>query len=51
MIEWDDRYCVEIPEIDEDHKKFIDFVNKAIVAKQHNKNTEELAEILKEAIL
>ncbi len=26
--------------VDEDHKTFIDIINKAIIAKQHNNNEE-----------
>lgn len=44
------KYNVNISIIDEDHRKFIDIANKAIVAKQHNKNTEQIEEILNEMI-
>ncbi len=50
MIEWDDKYSVNISIIDEDHKTFIDIINKAIVAKQHNNNPEELFGIFNEMI-
>ncbi len=46
MIEWDDKYSVGISRIDEEHKKFIDIINKAIIAKEHSKNPEELKEVL-----
>lgn len=48
MIEWDDKYSVNISIIDEDHKKFISIINKAIVAKQHNNNAEKVKDVLKE---
>ncbi len=46
MIEWDDKYSVNVSIIDEQHKKLIDIINKAITAKQHNNNPEEISEIL-----
>ncbi len=46
MIEWDDKYSVGVSIIDKQHKKLIDIINKAITAKQHNNNPEELSEIL-----
>ncbi len=48
MIEWDDKYCFGISIIDKEHKKFIDVINKAFVAKEHNDNPEEVKEVLKE---
>ncbi len=48
MIEWDDKYSVGVSIIDEDHKTFIDIINKAIVAKQHNNNEEKVKDVLKE---
>ena len=48
MVEWDDKYSVDISIIDEEHKKFINIINKAIVAKKHNGNPEEIKEVLKE---
>ncbi|MGR3175586.1 MAG: bacteriohemerythrin [Candidatus Scalindua sp.] len=48
MVEWDDKYSVDISIIDEEHKKFIDIINKAIVAKEHNGNPEEIKEVLNE---
>ncbi len=47
MIEWSDKYCFGISIIDEEHKKFIDIINKAFVAKEHNDNPEEVKELLK----
>ena len=46
MIEWDDKYSVGISRIDDEHKQFIDIVNKAIATKEHNGNPEELREVL-----
>jgi hemerythrin len=37
---------VNISVIDGDHSKFIDIVNKAIVAKQHNDNVEKVKDVL-----
>ncbi len=48
MIEWDDKYSVGLSVIDEDHKKLIGILNKAIYAKEHNVNPEELRGVLKE---
>ena len=48
MIEWEDKYSVGISIIDEEHKKLIGILNKAIFAKGHNDNPEELREVLRE---
>ncbi len=48
MIEWEDKFSVGISKIDEEHKKLIGILNKAVVANEHNGNTEELWEVLKE---
>ncbi len=48
MIIWDDKYSVGISSIDEEHKKFIDIINKVIDAKQHTDNSIEITEILNE---
>ena len=48
MITWDDKYSVGISSIDEEHKKFIDIINKVIDAKQHTDNSIEITEILNE---
>ncbi|MFQ5688584.1 MAG: bacteriohemerythrin [Candidatus Scalindua sp.] len=45
---WNDKHNVNIPIIDEEYRKFIDIVNKAIVAKQHNNNAEKVKDVLKE---
>ena len=46
MIEWDDKYSMGMSKIDDEHKQFFDIVNKAIAAKEHNDNPEELREVL-----
>ncbi len=46
MIEWVDKYSVNLPLIDEEYKKFIDLINKVIVAKEHRKNCKEILGIL-----
>ncbi len=48
MIEWGDKYCFDISIIDKEHKKFIDIINKAIVAREQSDNQEEIKEVLKE---
>jgi hemerythrin len=48
MLEWNDKFSVGISIIDEEHKKIIGILNKAIFAKEHNANPEELREVLRE---
>jgi hemerythrin-like metal-binding protein len=48
MFSQNDKCNVNISVIDEDHSKFTDIVNKAIVAKQHNNNAEKVKDVLKE---
>ncbi len=48
MLEWDDKYSVGISIIDEEHKKLFGILDKAIFAKEHNDNPEELREVLRE---
>ncbi len=48
MMEWDNKYSVGISMIDEEHKKLIGILNKAIFAKKHNDNPEEIKEVLSE---
>ncbi len=48
MIEWEDKYSVGISMIDEEHKKLIGILNKAIFAKEHNDNPEEIKGVLRE---
>ncbi len=42
MIEWEDKYSVGISIIDEEHKIFIDIINKVIVAKEHRNNRKDM---------
>ena len=48
MIKWNDKYSVGLPIVDEEHKEFIGILNKAIFAKEHNDNPEEIREVLRE---
>ena len=48
MIKWDDKYSVGISMIDDEHKKLIGILNKAVFTKEHNDNPEELREVLRE---
>jgi len=48
MIEWNEKYSLSIPRIDEDHKNLLGIINKAILSKEHNDNLEELREVLNE---
>ncbi len=48
MIKWDDKYSVGIPMIDEEHKKFIDIINKATQVKQHDDSPRAMSELLVE---
>ncbi len=48
MIEWKDKFSVGITIIDEEHKKFIGILNKAIFAKEHSDHKKELMEVIKE---
>jgi len=41
---------VGISIIDKEHRKFIDIINKAIIAKEHNDNPEEIRKELMEVI-
>ena len=50
MLEWEDKFSVGISIIDEEHKKLIGILNKAIFAKEHNSNTEETKEVLGEML-
>ncbi len=50
MIKWGDKYSVGISMIDEEHKKLIGILNKAIFAKEHNDNPEEIKEVLSEMV-
>ncbi|WP_162532176.1 bacteriohemerythrin [Candidatus Scalindua japonica] len=48
MIEWNDKYSVNISLIDEQHKKLFEIINKAIIAKKHGRTTKDVLEILDE---
>ncbi len=48
MIEWDDKYSLGISIIDKEHRKFIDVINKAFVAKEQNDNPKEVQKLLSE---
>ena len=50
MIEWEDKFNVGISIIDEEHKKLIGILNKAIFAKEHNDKPEEIKEVLNEMV-
>ncbi len=47
-VKWNNKYCVGISIIDEQHKKLFGFLNKTIDAKEHSDNKEELKEVLEE---
>ncbi|MBC8549798.1 MAG: hemerythrin family protein [Candidatus Brocadiales bacterium] len=48
MVEWNDKFSVGISVIDEEHKKIIEILSKAISAKEHDAKPEELREVLRE---
>jgi hemerythrin len=48
MIEWDDKYSVGISIIDNEHKKLIGIINKAIVLEQNSCNLKEITGVLNE---
>ena len=50
MLEWNDKFSVGISRIDEEHKKLFGILNKAILAKGHNDDPEELREVLRKMI-
>jgi hemerythrin-like metal-binding protein len=47
-IKWSNRYCTGIPTIDGEHRELLGILNKAIDAKEHSDNKEELEEVLEE---
>ena len=49
-IKWNNKYCVGISIIDEQHKKLFGFINKTIYAMEHSDSTEDLTEELKEVL-
>ncbi len=50
MIEWSDKYSVNVSIIDKEHKDFIDIVNKVTIAKQRNYSQKEVEELLGELV-
>ena len=46
MIKWDDKYSVNVLMIDEEHKKFIDIINKATHVQKYNNRASAISEIL-----
>ncbi len=50
MIEWADKYSVNVSIIDAEHKSFIDIVNKVTVTKQHNYKQKEVEDLLGELV-
>ncbi len=48
MIKWDDKYSVGISMIDEEHKKFIDIINKAAYVQQYDDSPRAISEMLVE---
>jgi hemerythrin len=46
MITWKEKDSMGISIIDEEHKEFIDIINKAIATMEHNDNPKELKEVL-----
>ncbi len=50
MIRWKEKDSMGISIIDEEHKKLVDILNKAISAKEHNDSPEEIKEILSEMV-
>ena len=45
-IKWSDKYSVSISRIDDEHKQFIDVINKAIATKEHNDNQKNKGQTL-----
>ena len=48
MFKQNDKHKVNISIIDEDYKKFINIINKAVVAKQQSNSSEKVKDVLKE---
>ncbi len=48
VIEWNDKYSLNISLIDEQHKKLFEIINKAIIAEKHSKVAKDVLEILDE---
>ena len=50
MTKWDELYNLCLSMIDEEHKTFIDIINKAFVASEHKDNIEETKEVIGEML-
>ncbi len=50
MIEWEDKFSVGISMIDEEHKKLIAILNKAILAKESNDDPKVIRDVLREMV-
>ncbi len=50
MIEWSDKYSVNVAIIDKEHKDFIDIVNRVTVAKEHDYRQSEIKGFLCELV-
>ncbi len=48
MIEWNDKYSLNISLIDEQHKKLFEIINKAIIAEKNSKVANDVLGILDE---
>ncbi len=46
MINWEDKYSVSVSVIDEEHKKFIDIINKAACVQKYDNDSRAITEIL-----
>lgn len=46
MLEWDDKYSVGISVINEEHKKFIDIINKAARVQKYDNNSRGITDVL-----
>jgi hemerythrin len=47
MIEWDEKYSVRVPQIDLEHKKFLEIINTVITSRQNGNRPEEVVSILR----
>jgi hemerythrin len=50
MIEWNEEHSVGISVIDEEHKKFINIINRVVIAELHNSNLQIIEKLLHEII-
>lgn len=50
IVTWDDKYSVNVSEIDNQHKKLVDLINKLHDAMKQGKSKEVLSEIISELI-